>query len=182
MRAPVRRRLLLCGAALLAARARGRARFVAATAFDGARDGYVFKRGADGLGYYLDDGSVNVRLSQNVARYSDPVNVRAKGHTCGIAKGYNHTFDDLKCCSADLRHKKVPLFSFGCLDERTYQQRSSQVHYSLVVARSGDANGTCQQDAWDDAALRVVTGAGAPGGGLDSNTLQALQQAPELSG
>jgi hypothetical protein len=39
-------------------RAAKQLQFVALAAFNGARAGYVFKKGARGLGYYLDGGGV----------------------------------------------------------------------------------------------------------------------------
>lgn len=34
-----------------------REKFIAAESFDGARSGYVFSKGAQGVGYYIDAGS-----------------------------------------------------------------------------------------------------------------------------
>ena len=44
--------------------------FIEATAFDGARPGYVFRKGISGLGYYLDTVVVDVKASNDNRNYT----------------------------------------------------------------------------------------------------------------
>ena len=69
--------------------------FIACDTFTGPRDGYAFKKGPEGLGYYLDegDGDDSTAPAANKGGSAGGA-VAAVGHTAGSAEGDEEDFPE----------------------------------------------------------------------------------------